>query len=1008
MESSTICSKLNESLDILNPLKIVKSIIRQNAKSAAILETIPDFQADLESLQNIYEQDDFKKAQNLLEKNIIRLDSLIRQTEKQEDKNQLCLFLGRIRTLEGLISQKLGGSQQALEFFEKAIALFSQCWSTVECDATSQDYRDYAISLHETGRTQEAINLVNEAVHQSIVTPELYMQLGVMLKQQEEYQEAEYIVKKGLKQAPSDPCIRQILAQLFEIQGRHSEASKAYQTTALLFSERDQLTPALDAINQAQKLAADNFQILSVKAEILSRLNRNEEALQNLNQALSYEPENTYLLFNKGSLLIALGQDEEAIKFLQQAVKIEPNLGWVYSKLGEKFRDVGRYEEALVALDQALKILPNDIKALASKGATLADLGRYKDALQVLDLALKGEHNYKFALAYKGIALRGLNQIDKAIAVLTTAVKLIPSIKWVKPELAKTLGEKGTRLRKEGKYREAIRRFQQAINYDPNLTHVYVQMLETLCNSGFYQEALELADRSLQQQEEASLLGIKGEILNILGQYQEAYDVLQRALKLAPNSAKIHFEISKSLHQRDLYEEELDWLDKAKSLETDQSLYSLILGFKGAVLRRLGDHEKAEQVLKQSVAINKNLEIPRESLDIGFDYAWIVVELAKILQCLGRNQQAIEEYRKAQEILNQVLELTKGNEILKAKVLGKQGQIFRVLGEYSQAIEVLLDSIAIQENALWVHAELGEIYRLLGQYEYAIEELDKALTINPNNTQAIGSKGAILAVKGQYKDALQVLSQAETKPQPDYEFVLKIKTEILYKIAEYKTAAQIVEKLSCLNPYDSWVFRFKGWVLLQLGSNRIQDAEDAYNKAIKIDPENLWGHKGIAEILYLRGNLQECREKYKWILWQIDQTKDFDYWLMGWCYYRLGQYSKAANYLNQAFTSCITDDEACTLQFDVSLALMCSKRYELALQEYETGLQILDKLNELNEQSPLRGCGLLSIALLDLRDAINQPHLKLSQVPEAQKALKLLEKAFSEAESFKSENLQLF
>ena len=123
---------------------------------------------------------------------------------------------------------------------------------------------------------------------------------------------------------------------------------------------------------------------------------------------------------------------------------------------------------------------------------------------------------------------------------------------------------------------------------------------------------------------------------------------------------------------------------------------------------------------------------------------------------------------------------------------------------------------------------------------------------------------------------------------------------------------------------------------------------------------------------------------------------------MGWCYYRLGQYSKAANYLNQAFTSCTTDDEACTLQFDVSLALMCSKRYELALQEYETGLQTL------NEQSPLRRCGLLSIALLDLKDAINQPHLNLSQVPEAQKALKLLEKAFNKAESFKSGgNLQL-
>ena len=140
---------LNQSLDILHPLKIVKSIIRQNAKSAAILETLPDLQTDLESLQNVYEQNDFKKAQNLLEKTIIRLESLIRQTEKQEDKNQLCLFLGRIRTLEGLISQKLGESQQALEFFDKAIEVLEEG----DHDFTSSPFSSRLCYLSPCNRT---------------------------------------------------------------------------------------------------------------------------------------------------------------------------------------------------------------------------------------------------------------------------------------------------------------------------------------------------------------------------------------------------------------------------------------------------------------------------------------------------------------------------------------------------------------------------------------------------------------------------------------------------------------------------------------------------------------------------------------------------------------------------------------------------------------------------------------------------------------------------------------
>jgi tetratricopeptide (TPR) repeat protein len=332
------------------------------------------------------------------------------------------------------------------------------------------------------------------------------------------------------------------------------------------------------------------------------------------------------------------------------------------------------------------------------------------------------------------------------------------------------------------------------------------------------------------------------------------------------------------------------------------------------------------------------------------------------------------------------------------RVLGKKGQILRLLAQYEQAIKILQSIVNIPPDRVcqtWIHVELGESLRLAGRYEEASQELDRALKQDPNNVQALGSKGATLAGLDLYPQALQVLEQASMTPEPDYEFVLGIKAEILCDIAEYEMAAQILNQLTSLNPYSDWFWTLKGWTLTKLAQERFQEAKlaqerfqearIAYENALKLNPKNLWRYKSVAEILYLLGNKKASNILYTKIIKKMQKQTDLlNFDLLGWSNYRLGHYSTAAKFFIQAISS--PDKNSFTSQFDLSLALMRSKRYELGLQEYKKGL---DKISNL---SKLRQCGLLSIAIIDLEDALSdQRDFNFRQIPEVQEAQSLLE-----------------
>lgn len=1007
MERDRTQSKLSKwAKGILTSL-VEKLIFQKESTHTKVVKDLFILKSDLNRARDEYHQENYSQASKLLQPVISHLASISKSATPKN--KQLSLLYASALTLEGLINEELKKTDNSNKAFKQAANLFCHYWTFGSDITIPQYYSDYGVTLEKIGQREEAITQLQEAVNLGISAPETFRYLGKALKKRGDYIEAEKVLKNSLQQYPSTPSIYQLLAEVLEAQGKVEEATDFYQEAALTLAASDQLDESLVLVNHALNLAPQNISILSLKAEVLYKKDNYEEALEILEQALEIEPDNVDFLTGKAVILSVIGRyneakvtSEQALFSLDKAPFILIDYLYILDDLAATLITIECYEKALELLDKALQLEPENAVNWGLKGLALLELKQYEKALLSLHKSIELDPELIWTYTTLGEALYNLERYSEALEYFNKTLKQ-------KPDDVDTLALKGATLRLLGKHKKATESLKKALILEEGWSWLYGELGENLRFLGKYEEALLTIEKALDlEPNDPFMLGTKGQILNSLRRFPEATKVLQRSIAIDPELTWTFTELGKAFYMMDNYPDSLEALKKA--LEKNPEDF-LALGFKGGCLRRMGLYEESLELLQKSVRFIKDLQESQKSAEDIFDIAWIVSELGKILYRFGRYKESCHEYEKALSLLNSLLELVENNTFILKRILGKKGQILRLLARYDEAIEVLKQSVELPPELAWVHIELAEALRLDKiDYQQAEDEINQALTLQSNNVQALGVKGAILAERDRYEEALQVLNKASKLPQPDYEFFLGIKSEILCDIAEYEVAAKVLNELTTLNLHNDWLFSLKGWTLTKpktekllteteqiLGDKKLQEAKQAYENALKLNKKNLWRYKGIGEILYLLNDLEGAETQYTWIVEQSIAHELEDFELLGWCYYRLGEYARAAKFFIQALSVCDATNSFCT-QFDLALTLMCSKRYALALQEYEKGLE------RIKDKSSLRRCGLLSVAFIDFRDAVkNNPDL--GKVEQVEKTFILLKQALTKANNSKQKIL---
>ncbi len=325
----------------------------------------------------------------------------------------------------------------------------------------------------------------------------------------------------------------------------------------------------------------------------------------------------------------------------------------------------------------------------------------------------------------------------------------------------------------------------------------------------YYDKLLNWSSAEENPLEYFNLLLRKAEMLELLGQWQDAEGICRKALKIAKKEtnpivkARAANALGKLLMLQGKYAEADKHLQKSRKLfEAENDLYGKIraYGNLGNLYFRQGAYEKAKKYFIKSIEgsrqrpyssataqvvanlglafmnqgrytegirwIKEQLDICRKAKDRQ-GMATLLVNLGILLFEKGDYEQAGQQFQEGLQLAEEL-----GNKFLMAIALGSLGNVFQKQKKYNKARELYLRDLKLvkemgdRQGRAIVLLYLGELESLTGEYEQALQHLRESLKIcqqlnyQKGIARAINTMGDVFYHQQKYEQALEAYERA--------------------------------------------------------------------------------------------------------------------------------------------------------------------------------------------------------------------------------------------------------
>ncbi len=350
--------------------------------------------------------------------------------ETELHRAAVLLALGRLEEAAAACDGMLAtwpGLPAALTVKGDALLLGDQAAAALDCydaalavlpgDVAAQTNR--AAALQRLRRSAEALDACDAILARQPGNPDANCTRGSVLTEQGRPAEALAVFDSVLSQHPGHPAAACNRGHALRALGRFAEA--------------------LDSYDRALE-AGPGIAGLIGRGNVLLELRRTPAALESLDAALALRADDVAALTSRSHALRDLRRPQEALASADRALAIDPGCGAALLNRGVALRDLRRPQEALASLEAALPLLPNAAMAHSNLAAALLSCGRPLDALKVCDEALALDDGLAWAHCNKGIAYADLNRTVEALDSYAAAQLRDPAL----PEAQ--FGEAVTRL----------------------------------------------------------------------------------------------------------------------------------------------------------------------------------------------------------------------------------------------------------------------------------------------------------------------------------------------------------------------------------------------------------------------------------------------------------------------------------------------------------------------------------------------------------------------------------
>lgn len=363
---------------------------------------------------------------------------------------------------------------------------------------------------------------------------------------------AKKATKLGLEQHPSSTNLKlfRIEMYIFEDQLDTAEAlldelyvleqsnEEIYIQKANIYSRRDKHKEAIQLLEQALEITADQADVLSLLGMEYLFLEDFQNAKHYFMRCLEEDEQDYSALYNIIYCFDFLEEHEAAIDYLNDFLNKNPYCEVAWHQIGKQYMELKDYKKALAAFDFAIISDDKFIGAYLEKGKVLERMKLYNEAIDSYTITLGLDDPTSFALLRIGKCYEKLGDAELALQFYTKCVE------------EDALLDKGwiaitDFYFKRKNYQKAFYYIDKAINIDSENVLYWKRYAKISNRLSKFEEAEHGFRRSIELGNyELETWLSRTDILIRLGEYEAAVNNLLQAMEFYPENAEIEYRLA--------------------------------------------------------------------------------------------------------------------------------------------------------------------------------------------------------------------------------------------------------------------------------------------------------------------------------------------------------------------------------------------------------------------------------------------------------------------------------
>jgi tetratricopeptide (TPR) repeat protein len=500
---------------------------------------------------------------------------------------------------------------------------------------------------------------------------------------------------------------------------------------------------AVQDLDRALTLGPGLVQVRYARALLNIKEEKPAAAVEDLRLFLQREPTDARALAYLGQAYLALDRVSEAADVLKRAADLAPNSRLVLLYYHKALMKLGNAEQARTVLSRLKESGPADEGYRAQTGlieylslAPADRRARYLANLRTKVATNPGDVNWKIAL---GRELLAEGNIPEGLSVFRElkAASFDPAV----------LANCGRILLGFEQYDVALELLKPAVTADPALSAARLDLAIALFHLQTRQAALSELDQTPAADRKGDYYLLRAQILDSLGNTQEAVDALNQGIRAAPTRPDLYLQAAGFLLKHKLLHEALDLLRQASRIVPDDR--ELLLA-QAVTLELLQQSVDAQKLLTRIQARWPEWDRPYLLNGILLEIQLKSAEATQMLEtaiALGANTPEAYYYEAlaithaapndldcAQKAIAHALALTSKDPY----IFLLAGKISLAKKDYAEAIQQLLQATRLQPTLVPAHYALRDAYKALGDDQKSAAELGEIKRIareNPSDDQ---------------------------------------------------------------------------------------------------------------------------------------------------------------------------------------------------------------------------------------------------------------------------------